>query len=329
MNTNRISYYDTAKGILIILVIIGHCIQKSGLEATSTLAFYPSVISLRIICSFHMPAFFILSGMLFDSEKWCSIPIKSFLKKRFYQLMIPYFFFEICGYIWYKHLYGYDFPNVKRAIFNTFTIQCNVGACWFLPTIFISEIILYLICKHGNKIIGSIIAIAGIFSFMFIPDNNYAIAICRCFAGFLFLFIGYNYKQYISILLEKRYFLIISGIILLCINVVQHKTELYSGLIGNPILYVIGAFAGTIFILHIAKILDCETLQYIGKNTLQILGTHQIPLHTLVWYCTYLSPEILFISGFFSIVVFESVIVPLYAKFIPFLIGKPINNTHH
>lgn len=329
MNKSRISYFDTAKGILIILVIIGHCIQKSGLESSTTLAFYPAVITLRIICSFHMPAFFILSGILFNTDKWCAISITNFIKKRSYQLLVPYFFFEVCGYIWYKTLYGDAFPNIGRAFLNTLLIQCNVGACWFLPTLFISEIILYICCKYGNKIVNSLIAVVSLFSFVIAPNNVYVIAICRCLVGYTFLFIGFSFKKNLKLLLEKRRFILVSAIILLGINLIQHKTELYSGIIGNPILYVIGALAGTIFILHISKLLDCAILQYIGQNTLQILGTHQLPLHTLVWYCTYLSPEILFISGFFSIVVFESVIVPLYTKFIPFLIGKPINNTHH
>lgn len=48
----RIAYIDTAKGVTILLVIIGHC------------AWIKSVPGLdHLIYSFHIPLFFIVSGM--------------------------------------------------------------------------------------------------------------------------------------------------------------------------------------------------------------------------------------------------------------------------
>lgn len=56
----RIGYIDIAKGILIILVVLGH------------ITTFPHAITYGIkavITSFHMPAFFIISGILTNTEK--------------------------------------------------------------------------------------------------------------------------------------------------------------------------------------------------------------------------------------------------------------------
>lgn len=53
----RIEYIDNARGIAMLLVILGHCTQ--GVEYTLN----------HFICSFHMPLFFFLSGIFAKSAK--------------------------------------------------------------------------------------------------------------------------------------------------------------------------------------------------------------------------------------------------------------------
>ncbi|MBR2809911.1 MAG: acyltransferase family protein, partial [Solobacterium sp.] len=57
----RIGTYDTAKALLILLVILGHVLQY----ANPGYAFLPYALVQNWISSFHMPAFFLLSGYLF------------------------------------------------------------------------------------------------------------------------------------------------------------------------------------------------------------------------------------------------------------------------
>lgn len=62
---NRDSTLDLAKGILIILVVLGHSIQYSfGQEWLSSLLFFDDVV-FKTIYSFHMPLFMLISGYLF------------------------------------------------------------------------------------------------------------------------------------------------------------------------------------------------------------------------------------------------------------------------
>lgn len=77
--TARLSYIDNLKGFLIILVVLGHVIQKSDVDFDHNIAF-------RYIYSFHMPLFMCVSGFVCYSQvlDW------KLVKKRFNQLMVPF-----------------------------------------------------------------------------------------------------------------------------------------------------------------------------------------------------------------------------------------------
>ncbi|MBP9989017.1 MAG: acyltransferase family protein, partial [Ruminococcus sp.] len=70
----RIDWIDMAKGYGMILVIIGHIVADKG-------------IAFRLISSFHMPLFFVLSGYLFSNKK----TFKEFFIKKVKSLVVPYF----------------------------------------------------------------------------------------------------------------------------------------------------------------------------------------------------------------------------------------------
>ena len=78
---NRIDYLDIAKGIGIILVYIGHCsIDHNG-------------ALFRAIYSFHMPLFFMISGLLYGYKR--NIGIHKTILGKIISLLMPYFMFSI------------------------------------------------------------------------------------------------------------------------------------------------------------------------------------------------------------------------------------------
>lgn len=79
MNNIRIDWIDLTKGIAIFLMVCGH---------TSI----PLSIS-NWIWSFHMPLFFIISGILFNATKYPNFNL--FIKKRGKTLIIPYIIFSL------------------------------------------------------------------------------------------------------------------------------------------------------------------------------------------------------------------------------------------
>jgi fucose 4-O-acetylase-like acetyltransferase len=151
----REEWIDVVKGTGIILVIAGHSINPGlGVHAQLTL---------KAIFSFHMPLFFILSGWLFKFNRYEDSPWV-FIIRRFRQLMIPFLvtFILLYGYyllLWYVKIdqrcpsavmidmmksvaYGTGLP-VKIKSFNI----APVGPLWFLPCLFASETIFFLLMK--------------------------------------------------------------------------------------------------------------------------------------------------------------------------------------
>ena len=54
--SKRTDYIDVARGVMIILMLVGH----SGLPQ----------LGRQLIYGFHMPFFFIISGVMYNKEKW-------------------------------------------------------------------------------------------------------------------------------------------------------------------------------------------------------------------------------------------------------------------
>lgn len=134
----RIAWIDIAKGIAIILVVIGHCIP----DAASSMGI--SVTGYRwlhdIIYSFHMPLFFFLSGYIIVRENMVRAGKRplDIIKSRWNRLMIPYVFVGLC-YAPFKLLLS-KFANKPYDIGNIWKMIIGVnpdGELWFLYALFV------------------------------------------------------------------------------------------------------------------------------------------------------------------------------------------------
>src|SRR5579859_6521902 len=91
-NLRRDQSLDIAKGIGILLVVLGHCLK--GLIAS---AFFPATAQwppqvVDAIYLFHMPLFFVISGHLASGKQR---PVKSTLAKLLPTIVWPYFLWSI------------------------------------------------------------------------------------------------------------------------------------------------------------------------------------------------------------------------------------------
>lgn len=130
----RLEFLDIAKGIGILLVVIAHIY-----------AFNPVIrdrLSVVWIYSFHMPLFFIITGMLLK-YKGTDESIKDFLIKRVKSLIIPYIIFSI---VTVGTLKIVGEANIKQMLINTL-LCIGVDVLWFLPALMFSEIIFYILKK--------------------------------------------------------------------------------------------------------------------------------------------------------------------------------------
>ena len=146
--SKRLTYLDIAKGIGIILVVIGHCIPDASTPAGVSRPLFK--ILFQVIYSFHMPLFFFISGYL-ASLNGLQIKDKALaIKKKAKRLLIPYFFVGLC-YMPLKILLG-SFANKPYDIHNLWKLCIGVnpdGELWFLYALFVISTIAII---YGRKI---------------------------------------------------------------------------------------------------------------------------------------------------------------------------------
>lgn len=146
----RNDYIDVLRGIAIILVVIGHCIQYgSGLNYGRNLIFYDNIL-FKWIYSFHMPLFMLISGYLFyfSEQKYTT---KELIKNKFLTIMVPLFSFSTI--IAIINIVKHGITGNVLMLFLSF-IRIYLEHFWFLWALFlfsIGMILINKIFKNQNK----------------------------------------------------------------------------------------------------------------------------------------------------------------------------------
>lgn len=337
-HNKRLEYLDGAKALLIILVIAGHVL----------IVLNPSYDKLLLTCAqefiyaFHMSAFFILHGVLFRTEKWRDTSVSVFLQKRVFSLLIPYIFFEALGILTRFVLYG---QALSLGLYNMATIRCNVGADWFLPAMFIGSFLTFIYSKVGNSFWGIASVVFALTIVTLLPDNQAAVMIGRGLLAYVFIMVGLAGKKlFLSEKLGKPYWILISFLITSACVVVNLKfggNDFYVCTIHNPITLLIGGIAGTCMILGWARLLSCQNkgevkpdlsercckwLMRVGRETLIIMGTHQLVIYGMTaMFAGFTAGSLMMgVVLFVVILIFEFIVVYLLNRFLPFFVGRRV-----
>lgn len=336
----RINWIDCLKGFAIILVVIGH--QN-----------IPSYLS-KYIFSFHMPLFFFISGYLFSVEKYITMKTSLFLKNKLKTLILPYFSFTLISYGFYIFFDLIHQPKVQNLnlfpnglLYEVYKILYSGPsllnyALWFLPCLFMTELIFYILFKkyypQQNDIILAIIFLS-IFGYIYsiykpfrLPwDLDVALtSIVFYTSGYLFK-INHEYLFY-----RKRNYLIFSFVIIhiLLLSLFNEsiiKIDMNLLQYGNYFIFYLVAFSGIITYIYIFKnIGSINFLEFYGKNSLIILGLHILIIGIFKHALSLLNwNKRLFEENIFMILIFTSATLLLLApliliinKYFPFLIGK-------
>lgn len=270
---DRIHYLDIAKGIAMILVILGH--TKKLIPTNVVWWLY----------TFHMPLFFMLSGMVLNIDKY---NFKEFFWKKFKTLIISYICLSLIGWFWVMIVRNpADFINQKTldkliGIFLGKRGSKYYFSMWFLTALFISEILIYLYIKlTKNKkafvILGFLIsAIIGCLIISRI-DKGFYWSLDLVPSAISFSMVGYLLKSYKEKITFNKLVYILLMFVFLGVNILvgylnyrnNGRADLYELNIGNPIYYYISAISGSLFAIIVSKGIHKErVLEYIGRNSL-------------------------------------------------------------
>lgn len=286
---NRIEYIDIAKGIGILLIVLGHnhWIQNSHNKLLS------------IIFSFHVPLFFFLSGMLFNPN----VPFKTLIARKSDSLLKPYCV-TLLGLMPF-----YLFFNDTKAINYIIYIFC--GYCppfwiplWFLPHLFLVFLFAWGIVKFlkadGTLTYAQPIILLAFFALGYliieyplkiaIPAGKYIIPLPGLpFNSDLlllttsFFLTGFIFSRNARRIIVQPIFMLIA---LLCFILIHSyfniEMDLYARRYDDPLLSTILAFLGIYIAISCSYYLGLlhssirGWITFLGKKTLIILLFHDV-----------------------------------------------------
>lgn len=132
----RSIYFDVVKGVAISLMVLGHCIDQANgwnwiVQGTSS-SYWPW----RIIASFHMPLFMLVSGYFF-SHSLAKYGIAQVIRQRALGLLVPstlwsMLFIGLCYALYHLMYGGVRTPQLHAYLYRP------IPALWFLWALFFS-----------------------------------------------------------------------------------------------------------------------------------------------------------------------------------------------
>jgi O-acetyl transferase len=261
--SNRNLLVDVAKGIGIVLVVLGH----SGIE-----------FGHYLIYMFHMPLFFFLSGMLHKDRG-----LNELLSVKVPKMGKAYLlFFTLCTLVSLAlngrgFLYEVNILNPKGS----------AGPLWFLISLFEANVCFALIQKYANKHYFTVCFMLTVLGFIFCKKGIHLHCFVDSTMSIMFFYgLGYAFKSKDNKrLLSIPWYMSASFFIIMYIWdwKVLHLigNDIYSNTImDNFLLYILSALAGISFTFSIAYILTRKLqlaggVAVMGRNSLYVFAMHR------------------------------------------------------
>lgn len=215
----RLPYLDYARVFAAYLVILGHLLLVNN-------------TSIRpYIYSFHMPFFFLVSGMLHKDRRGIA------WEKYWKTLIVPFLFFNVLFFIlwpvlWKSGVWGggpsryFDNnANLGRIYYNYIGVAVSDiingkggpdGPTWFLLALFYCKAANDMLCRNKLKLFVGISLLLGAIGIAVYPHINY-VQIGSFLMVFPFFFGGFRFKEQIQQWCNNKYSWIIGTCLLLLI----------------------------------------------------------------------------------------------------------------
>ncbi len=288
--SKRIEYIDIAKGIGILLVVMGH----NDFAVISPYAY-------QVIYSFHMPLFFFLSGYFLKT----TIPFFDFFKKRFNSLLKPYLF---TIFIIYFTSISFEKMGFRTAIQRILKSLYGAGyyidwvQLWFLPHLFVVSIYAFLffalVGRWNNRYVRWILLLVTLgISSLFLKDfypfslslfgkqyELYGLPFSLdlvLLSGFFFI-LGSEIRQVTTEkTFESIYLLIGTGVGIILLNsFFSYRSDFNTRTFESFPINTFEAIIGILFILALSRQIELRTqklaslFKYFGQISLFILLFH-------------------------------------------------------
>lgn len=281
-NSKRVDYIDIAKCLGMFLVLLGHTVASD-------------TIIKNIIYSFHMPLFFLLSGMVLHEDvrvgkrEWIA-----YAKSKFYGVILPYL-------IWAGIYSAFSWKNALFILYGTRETLVSAGSLsslWFFPVWILACLVTDFLISISGKlkrkqtiILVICMVVFACVGFLLPHNEKYGnpLGIDIAFVAASFVILGFLIRK-CFIKLSMSFLplkLIVSAVMLLVfLFTIQFSDSsvgyvlMANGLYGNVLIFLLNAVFGSCFVIAVAILisgLNCSKsiLLYIGRNTLGIFLIHK------------------------------------------------------
>ena len=339
--TERLQYIDIAKAIAIFLVVLGH---PRAVEDYGTVE--------RFLYAFHMPLFFMMSGIFLKQKNHYGIQSwKNFFKKNLLGLFVPYI-------MWAAIYMSFTYINVGKVLYGSWIVLRNahsLSSLWFLPVLFMARTYQEAMMHVAWKFKWNPRKVAFVSAFLFfvlgmiLPHNNTGDGIGMpwgfdiAFVASTFMIFGYLGRTYLEKLAERGILLKLgiaaASLILLLIGIhFAHYSEAYPFMLmanaefGSPILCLINGFTGSLMVIMIAQIINHflkhrNWILYIGQNTMGIYLIHKQFLQGLYNMTINVAPGTPYLVRAIVVtciaILFSLFLLGILSKYIAEILGRP------
>jgi polysaccharide biosynthesis protein PslL len=278
---DRIAWIDITKAIGLIFIITGH-----------TMLFkYESV---KYIYWFHVPLFFILSGILHKQN----VSTGNFLRARFRHLMIPYLSFM---FIW---LFIMQFGCVQRIAIKNLLLGgiylegTQLAHIWFIPCLFLTQLAAFFVLKIKNYKLTIFISLLSYFTAImfewkysvFLSDTEFnliklPLSIEIIPMALFYYLVGYFYKNKFKLFAPQNIIHVLLFSLILIVIIIDYNKfisipyfDMYKQMYGFPIINIIIPFICFVLIRYLS--LAISELNF-AKKIFIALGQAAVPIYFL------------------------------------------------
>ncbi|MFV0418424.1 MAG: acyltransferase family protein [Dysgonomonas sp.] len=286
----RIVWIDIAKGIGIILVVLGHVNYVSDIDYNI----------LRLVYMFHMPLFFFLSGYLYKKNT----DIKGLVKNKFQQLMIPYFasLFVLAPFSsMFKELYASPditftmvAETIGKLLFGGCYLYDEIGPLWFLPVLFFTQIVYSILCNRlriqdVHLVLLLLLMLAYILSMRYAKDQLVPFSAHVVMVSLSIYHIGHMYKKSAY----KENIILVSLLSIISVISIWFYPDnifsMFSGYYGFPFFTLFCAIVMILLIKNVSEAIAknnrlARFFTSLGKDSLFIMCFHMFFMLNVVKY---------------------------------------------
>lgn len=279
---NKISSIAIARGIGILLVVLGHCLADGYAK--------------RLIYLFHMPFFFFISGYLFKDE--ATENVLKYIVKKIKGLYLPFVACNLFSLLFHQvfceiGIYAPDAKFISLSSFLKYVIKIFlcikmedvVAPLWFLPILMFASIGFCLmrwseLRLKSPKLVRDVMILGMFLMVYLIPERT---GLKRAFIlvalALMFFNCGYWVRRSAekAITCKKKSIIAVICVMSLVIGAFYVDINIIQMRLSNPLFLMLFGMCGSYLVMYLAELIDrysVPLLSYCGDHSLTILAWH-------------------------------------------------------